>query len=423
MKSQTQLKFTSNLPQYAQRYLQEVFGFFNSLFIKKICISFLCLIALYSNANWNDQDQPNQSVINYFIEFKPGIYNQPKNNNIDPLLAEINHLSTEQINVKGISQSVSDLATNNLALLRAETVKKRLVHQGIASDRIVISGEHENFVMPNEIVHGVFITGSKNRYHNNESIINDTEENNRVAFIEFSAGVYSKPNPKQLERIVGSLISLPNNPHLKLIGISQSKTNLATQSLALQRARTVSDHIIANGIEASRITLETEVTNNVVGNYLMHGVRIFSMSNSPKDSQYESLDTVLEQLNSSNKNTPKIMPSAEIIQQNPQKASEQTPPDSDFQKSCTSLNIQKGSLKKNIQREITACGYLMGEWNFGTDEEYIDWVIPVSYRVNVDEGIFGILNIIETNYQIRAHVHQLDRSIDFLPSIKYERGQ
>ena len=65
----------------------------------------------------------------------------------------------------------------------------------------------------------------------------------------------------------------------------------------------------------------------------------------------------------------------------------------------------------------------MGEWNFGTDEEYIDWVIPVSYRVNVDEGIFGILNIIETNYQIRAHVHQLDRSIDFLPSIKYERGQ
>jgi hypothetical protein len=417
---QIQLKFLSLLQNYIQRYFQIALGFFNSLFLKKNSISFLCLIALYSNANGIDQGQPNESAINYFIEFKPGIYNQPKDNNIDYLLTEINHLSTEQIKIKGISQSESDIATFNLALLRAETVKKRLVHQGIAPDRIIVSGEHKNFVMPNKIYHGAFITISENRYSEDDSIINNTEENKNVAFIEFPVGAYSKINPKQLERILGSLISLPNHSPLKLIGISQSKTNLATESLALQRARTVEDLLIASGIEAARIKLETEVTNNVIGNYLMHGVRILSTSNSPKDIQYESLDSVLEQLDSSNKNTPKITPSTEII---PQKALEQTPPDDYSQTSCTRLNIQKGSLKKNIQREITACGYRMGKWNFGTDEEYIDWIIPVAYKVNVDEGIFGILNIIEKNYQIRAHVHQLDRSIDFLPSINYERGQ
>ena len=111
MQLQIQLKFLSLLQNYIQRYFQIALGFFNSLFLKKNSISFLCLIALYSNANGIDQGQPNESAINYFIEFKPGIYNQPKDNNIDYLLTEINHLSTEQIKIKGISQSESDIAT------------------------------------------------------------------------------------------------------------------------------------------------------------------------------------------------------------------------------------------------------------------------------------------------------------------------
>jgi hypothetical protein len=150
-------------------------------------------------------------------------------------------------------------------------------------------------------------------------------------------------------------------------------------------------------------------------------VHIFVNSNNNKDTQHEPLDTVLKRLNSPNKNTIATNQSKETLEKSPKQDSENPP--ANHNKSCTQLNIQTGSLKKNIQREIADCGYLIGEWSFGTEEEYIDWIIPVAYKTNVEEGIFGILNSIEKNYQIRAHVHQLDRSIDFLPSIQYEKGQ
>jgi flagellum-specific peptidoglycan hydrolase FlgJ len=150
-------------------------------------------------------------------------------------------------------------------------------------------------------------------------------------------------------------------------------------------------------------------------------VHIFVNSNNSKDTQHEPLDTELERLNSSNKNTNTSNQSKKIHKQSPEQDKQDPLPDAN--QSCTQLNIQTGSLKKNIQREIADCGYLIGEWSFGSEEEYIDWIIPVAYKVNVKEGIFGILNSLEKNYQIRAHVHQLDRSIDFLPSIQYEKGQ
>ena len=321
----------------------------------------------------------------------------------------------------GISQSASSLATYDLALLRAKTIKKQLVRQGIAADRIIISGEDENFVMPDEILHGVFVTSSENMLETEALLKTNPAEQNKAAFIEFPAGVYDNPMPNQLNRTIQSLLSLPQDQTLRLVGISQSKTNLATESLALQRAQNVADQLIAAGFKATRIKLDSKVTNNVQDMYLTHGVHIFVTSNKSKDTQHEPLDTELERLNSSNTNTIATNQSKETLEKSPKQDSENPP--ANHNKSCTQLNIQTGSLKKNIQREIADCGYLIGEWSFGTEEEYIDWIIPVAYKTNVEEGIFGILNSIEKNYQIRAHVHQLDRSIDFLPSIQYEKGQ
>lgn len=421
MRSQIQIKFLTLWINWHQSLLQQTLTFLYSLSVKITTISFLSLIAFPSNANWTDFSQPNQSTINYFIEFKPGIYNQSLDTNIEKLLSEIKHLPTHQINIVGISQSASSLATYDLALLRAETIKKQLVRQGIAADRIIVSGEDENFVMPDEILHGVFVTSSEIRPNTEALLKIIPEDQNKVAFIEFAAGVYENPIPNQLNEKIQSLLSLPRNQILRLIGISQSKTNLATQSLALQRAQTVADQLILSGIDGSRIKLDTEVTNNIQDMYLTHGVHIIAISNQPKDPQNEPLDRGLEQLNSPNKNTIATSQSKETLHQSSQQDSENPP--ANHNKSCTQLNIQTGSLKKNIQREIADCGYLIGEWSFGTEEEYIDWIIPVAYRVNVEQGIFGILKIIEKNYQIRAHVHQLDRSIDFLPSIQYEKGQ
>ena len=420
MQLQIQLNFLPFCNQYAQKFFQSLSGLLHSLTVKITTISFLSLIAFSSDANWTDFNHPNQLAINYFIEFKPGIYTHPKNTDIDKLLSEIRNLPTQQINIVGISQSASSFATYDLAMLRAKTIKKKLVHQGIAADRIIVSGEDENFVMPDEILHGVFVTSSENKSNTEVILKTNPAEQNKAEFIEFAAGVYDNPMPNQLNRTIQSLLSLPQDQTLQLVGISQSKTNLATQSLALQRAQTVAEQLIAAGFKATRIKLDSKVTNNIQDMYLTHGVHIFVNSNT-NDTQHEPLNMVLERLNSSSKNTTATSQSQETLKKSPKQDSENPFPNAN--KPCSQLNIQTGSLKKNIKREIADCGYLIGEWSFGTEEEYIDWIIPVAYKTNVKEGIFGILNSIEKNYQIRAHVHQLDRSIDFLPSIQYEKGQ
>jgi hypothetical protein len=267
MKSQIQIKNLYFCNRYAQWFLQRALGLFHSLTVKITTISFLSLIPFSSDANWTDFSQPNQSAINYFVEFQPGIYNQPKDTNIEKLLSEIKHLSSHQINIVGISQSASSLATYDLAMIRAKTIKKQLVRQGIAADRIIVSGEDENFVMPDEILHGVFVTSSENMLETEALLKTNPAEQNKAAFIEFPAGVYDNPMPNQLNRTIQSLLSLPQDQTLRLIGISQSKTNLATQSLALQRAQNVADQLIAAGFKATRIKLDTKVTNNVQDMY------------------------------------------------------------------------------------------------------------------------------------------------------------
>jgi hypothetical protein len=423
MQSKIQVKILFLWVICPQNAMRIALSFLNSTPVKITIISFSFLIAASSKANWTDLSWPSQSAINYFIEFKPGIYNQPKDNNIEPLLREINRLSEHQINLIGISQSESDLAKNNLALLRAETVKILLVRQGISADRIIVSGEEENFVAPNEIFHGVFVKSSKNTFNPENAINNSPAKNNKVAFIEFPAGVYDEPNLNQLYNTLELLSSLPENPTLKLIGTSQSKTNLATQSLALQRSQVVANHLIEGGIKSSQIKLGTEVTNNIPGNYLTHGVYIFAIYHNAVKTPRKPLDTLLQELKSPAKNSIEIPHNDKIIEHSPAFTLEPTASRNNTQEPCNELNIQKGSLKKNIQREIADCGYQMGQWNFGTNEEYIDWLIPIAYKVHIEKGIIGVLRTIETNYQIRAHVHQLDRSIDFLPSINRDKGQ
>lgn len=422
MRSQIQVKFLSLRINCLQYPPHNSLSFINFLAIKIAIICFSFLIASSTNANWTDLSRPSQAAINYFIEFKPGIYNQPKDNNIESLLREINHLSEHQINLIGISQSESDLASYNLALLRAETVKILLVRRGIPADRIVVSGEEENFVASNEILHGVFVRSSKNTFNPKNSINDSSAKNKKIGFIEFPAGVYDKPNLNQLYNTLELLSSLPENPTLKLIGTSQSKTNLATQALALRRSQAVAKHLIAGGLNASKIKIDTEVTNNILGNNLTHGVHIFAINHNSTETDHK-LDKLLNEFSRPTKSRMEVPHKEETTQHSPEKTLESTASRSDNQELCNELNIKKGSLKRNIEREIADCGYQMGQWNFGTNEEYIDWLIPIAYKVHIEKGIFAVLRTIETNYQIRAHVHQLDRSIDFLPSTNRDKGQ
>lgn len=377
------------------------------------------------------------SNIAYFVKFQAGNYQKNIPNSLEPLLNSLEQRPQNQtITLTGHSESRTSFASKQLALNRAEIIKKSLVKKGISANRIKTNSYYENFKTEGELLHGVFATTAQKDDADETKELNTNEHKKTkknlvlIGFIEFEPSNYDQGNQDDTDKILPKIKLLPTATTIKIIGISQSKTFLATGKLALQRAQVISDSLVAEGIEPERIQLDTEVTNLVENNYLTHGVYIYAeiepsstketastnhlslkapSQNKPISTQ-QTLENALKRLNQTTKTQSQSKPKK--IKLSPT-----------AKRSCTEFEIRKGSLKKNIQREIADCGYQMGQWSFGTDEEYIDWVIPVSYRVNVDEGIFGILNIIETNYQIRAHVHQLDRSIDFLPSIKYERGQ
>ena len=440
--------------------LKFIKGFFNHSAnnvyynIIKLFVASLLFIASSSIAVTKNFKTHNQSTLSFFIQFQPGIYKRFENKKIDYVLQKINENPYQTIYLVGLSQSANSFATLDLALVRAETVKKTLVAMGINPERIIVSGEYENFLMPDNIAHGVFINIDTTKSPNNPTINSLIDTTRKTGFIPFSVGVYNKPKANLNDMLVTKLLALPNNVKLRLIGISQSKSNLASKTLGLKRAQTIADELIIRGIAPERIKIDAEITNFVKDYYLTHGVHIYAeagdinnetakiisaenlntsssssssssipIQTKPIDKQ-QALNNVIEQLNQSISSDPYLDNKILKVSQpeNANKLEKITKTDANIDL-CKQLIINKGSLKKNIEREIADCGYLMGEWKFGTDEELIDWLIPISYRVEVGNGIFGILKLIEKNYQIRAHVHKLDKSIDFLASIKREKDQ
>lgn len=363
-----------------------------------------------------------------FIQFNSGNYQQPFAQDLDNFIRQLNAQSiNDQIILTGKSQSRTSLASQQLALTRAKIIKKILVKKGIPPTRIKLTGDFKNFKADGKLANGVNASFSPSAVAADTKGLTSKPSSKtlpkltQLAFVEFLPSQYSQSAPNELTRLSKKMVDTSKTRKLTLLGISQSKTNLATKALALQRAQIVADSLIADGFKAEQLTLDAKITNTVDSNYLIHGVYVYAQTSSedqtvvniekqitPNTSkilnQQQSLNQVFERIN----NKPSASDKASSIAPN---------------SLCAEFEIKKGSLKTNIQREIGHCDYLMGEWNFGAEEEYIDWTIPIAYKVNVDKGIFGILEIIETNYKIRAHVHQLDRSIDFLPSIQYEKGQ
>lgn len=392
------------------------------LAITLTAISTLCI------ASENKIDKSDTTDL--FIQFNSGNYQQPFAQDLDNFIRQLNAQSiNDQIILTGKSQSRTSLASHQLALTRAKIIKKILVKKGIPPTRIKLAGDSKNFKADGKLANGVNASFSPSAVAADTKGLTSNPSSKtlpkltQLAFVEFLPSQYSQSAPNELTRLSKKMVDMPKTRKLTLLGISQSKTNLATKALALQRAQIVADSLIADGFKAEQISLNAKITNTVDSNYLIHGVYVYAQSSSedqtavniekqitPNTSkilnQQQSLNQVFERIN----NKPSASDKASSVAVAPNSL-------------CTEFEIKKGSLKTNIQREIGHCDYLMGEWNFGTEEEYIDWTIPIAYKVNIDKGIFGILEIIETNYKIRAHVHQLDRSIDFLPSIQYEKGQ
>ena len=224
----------------------------------------------------------------------------------------------------------------------------------------------------------------------------------KIGFIAFDHGDYDLKHLDEVERVFNQLQSFSDTTSLHLIGHSHSKADQASKKLALMRAEIVRDELINLGFEAAPIRIDHDVQNLVSSDTLLNGVSVLISS------ETETVAMVIQP-------DPSIVPLQNISFE---QSYTNTQPESDI---CSLVNMQVGSLRTNLEREISDCGYIMGRWRFGDGDEVIDWHIPVAYSIVVDDSLVGLLQLIERNYQIRAHIHELDDSIDFFPTIR-DRG-
>ena len=224
----------------------------------------------------------------------------------------------------------------------------------------------------------------------------------KIGFVAFDHGDYRLKQLDEVERVFNQVQTFSGSISLNLIGHSHSQADQASQKLALMRAETVRDELINLGYKAAPIIIDYDVQNFVSSDTLINGVSALLFS------ENEAVANV-------NQSDPSIVSVQNLpIQQsyiNIQSKSD----------ACSHVSISVGSLRTNLEREISDCGYIMGRWRFGDGDEVIDWHVPVAYSIAVDNSLVGLLQLIERNYQIRAHIHELDSSIDFFPTIR-DRG-
>ena len=243
----------------------------------------------------------------------------------------------------------------------------------------------------------------------------DQVDATQIGFVVFEIGEYEQEKTEQIGYLTSQLQKLPDDIDIQLIGHSHSTDELASETSAIARAKLVRDKLIENGIKAESISLHSDVRNSVPQEQLLHGVSVHVVM-LPKAALVNVEKSAESNLPSDNQ--PPL--TANPLAATPTAQTDNVPdPDSS---SCAKVTFTQGSLADNIKREIGHCGYVMGHWKFGSNDDLIDWDIPFQYSTYVDNEIIGLLQLVESNYKIRAHIHKLDKSIDFLPSIKDRRS-
>ena len=236
----------------------------------------------------------------------------------------------------------------------------------------------------------------------------------KVGFVSFEVGEYRQERFGEVGRLFNKLNKFPENISIRLLGHSHSVSNLASKKLANMRASAIRDQLINFGVSSASITIDYDVQNFLAKHKLLHGVSVLVVPNG--QFQGNSISNK-EMITSGAKNAVRTFNS-------PVQASVILPSSIELQNdrdACSRVSLTTGSLRGNLEREIGDCGYIMGRWRFGSGDEVIDWYVPVAFTAVEDDGIIGLLQLIERNYQIRAQIHELDNSIDFFPSIR-DRG-
>jgi len=276
------------------------------------------------------------------------------------------------------------------------------------------------------------------KFSQNQATLSPTKTEEEVGFIAFEVSDYKQPSNMAVQQIAELLASFPDDVQILLSGHPYTGDILLPENLSQLRANTLKQKLVKEGISPLRIITQTAKFEADQDDKVLHGVAVYirrAESSTPviKATIDISEDpiTVASDRHSFTQETLQVQQSEPKAREKQYQAitnitantadnfeHSQTPKfAADNTSYCKEMQFKPGSLRANIEREINDCGYVMGRWVFGTENTLLDWYVPLSFQTQATKGLPDLLTFIEENYQIRAHVHQIDHSIDFLPSI------
>jgi len=276
------------------------------------------------------------------------------------------------------------------------------------------------------------------KFSQNQQQPSPTTREEKVGFIAFDMSDYKRPSNIAVQQIAALLASFPDEVQILLSGHPYTGDILLSENLSQLRANTLKQKLVKEGINPLRIITQTAKVKPDKEGKVLHGVAVYILrAESSAPVIKATIDTSEDQITVASDRHSFSEETLQLQQPEP-KAREkqyqdttniiantsanfeqiQTPTSEANNLSyCKELQFKPGSLRANIEREINDCGYVMGRWVFGTENTLLDWYVPLAFQAQAAKGLPDLLTFIEQNYQIRAHVHQLDHSIDFLPSI------
>ena len=279
------------------------------------------------------------------------------------------------------------------------------------------------------------------KFSQNQAKLSPTTTEEKVGFIAFEVSDHKNPSNMAVRQIAELLSSFPDDVQILLSGHPYTRDILMSENLSQLRANTLKQKLVKEGINPLRIITQTAKVRPDQEGKVLHGVAVYILrTESSAPVIKATIDTSEDQIKVAADRHSFTEESLQTQQPESKesKASEKqyhaitnitansaanfehikTPNfEADNTSYCKEMQFKPGSLRANIEREINDCGYVMGRWVFGTENKLLDWYVPLAFQAQAAKGLPDLLTFIEQNYQIRAHVHQLDHSIDFLPSI------
>jgi len=197
-------------------------------------------------------------------------------------------------------------------------------------------------------------------------------------FIRFEIGVYRALDMAGQKLVADFVDGIDyRNSQILVTGYSNSRSDNSSERLAQLRAITVRDELVRRGVPVSQIQITGVSENWVSGKPLVHGAEVYA---APMDATFASTDVIdpaLEKLSR-----------GELV--------------------CGVVDIKKGSLRNNMDRNLAACGFAIRDWGFRDNAGMVkDWRIPEEYLAVEGDSVEDVLEFFLNKYGLAASISDI----------------